>query len=494
MPFPIVEHCKADPPSELYKETARLAESLRREHPELIQAGEFQRLVVDHLSDGPALHLDDLSEISRLDPGEDVRFYQDRARLRAGDGDLVASCGDPIAGHEEYCRDNLGLGSPRWLRPRPPRNGMRIAEACWEDASVREVLLRKLRRGLLEFVHPHMGTFAVWELAALLHEASGRPLRVVAPPPRLTKWVNNKVAFSETVSRLFGPEFVPRTESAWSLSVLAQRVAGLAQQAEAIGLKLPDSGGGGGNVVLPTGPLRGKSPRDVLQTLRAAAAAVDWRGDRELLLDVWEANVLCSPSAQLWLPPETDGPPIVEGIFQQITEGKKGMFTGTVPAELPSAVRQQIVDRCWLLAVLYQRLGYVGRCSFDLILVGDDYESCRVEFIECNGRWGGTSLPMTLVNRIFGDWASQSFAVQVFHHLPGLKNVSFADLLAHFREDLFDARTKQGSLIFYNPGRLQYQSGVSAIMLGSTPEQAVAGLRGDVAGQLTTLASRFPHE
>lgn len=492
MPFPVVEHLKADPSANLRQKLERFVEWIRREHSELAVPSDFRDLVPASLAEGPALHLDDLSEIPRLDPSEDTRFYQDRARLRAGDGDLVASCGDPIAGHEEYCRDTLGLGTPEWLRPRPLRHRTRIAEACWEDPLVRDRLVRKLKQGELEYLHPHMGTFAVWELAALLRGESGCPLSVVAPPPPLTKWVNNKVAFSEAVTRLFGAEFIPRTESAWSLALLAPRVRELADQAEAIGLKLPDGAGGGGNLVLPAEHLRGKSLRELMSILKMAATAIDWRGDRELLVDVWESNVLCSPSAQLWIPPERDGEPVVEGIFQQVTEGVEGVFVGAIPATLPPAVQQQIGDYSWVLASVFQRLGYVGRCSLDLILVGTDFGDCRLEFIECNGRWGGTSVPMMMMNRIFGDWIRQPFAIRVFQHVRGLAAVTLRDLLTAFQDDLFDVRTGKGSVIFYNPGRLRYQSGISVIGLGTAFEEAAGKLRQQVTAQLHTLAATPP--
>ena len=88
---PIVEHFVADPPPVLRTAVDRLAEALRRERPQLTPADQFRALLPERLEEAPSFHLDDLSEISRLDPGEDVQFYQDRARLRAGDGDLVAS-------------------------------------------------------------------------------------------------------------------------------------------------------------------------------------------------------------------------------------------------------------------------------------------------------------------------------------------------------------------------------------------------------------------
>ena len=95
-------------------------------------------------------HLDDLAEIPLLDRHFDPSFLETRARLRAGDGDFVATCTDPIPGYEGYCEDRLGLGSVTWLRPRP-RARTRVAFACWQDRRVRNELLQAIRAGRLRF-------------------------------------------------------------------------------------------------------------------------------------------------------------------------------------------------------------------------------------------------------------------------------------------------------------------------------------------------------
>jgi hypothetical protein len=45
-----------------------------------------------------------------------------------------------------------------------------------------------------------------------------------------------------------------------------------------------------------------------------------------------------------------------------------------------------------------------------VILLGEDPEHARIEFLECSGRWGGALLPITLMNRLFGDWQVQPYA------------------------------------------------------------------------------------
>ena len=129
--------------------------------------------------------------------------------------------------------------------------------------------------------------------------------------------------------------------------------------------------------------------------LREPLERIGWHGEQRLLVSLWEERVLSSLSSQIWIPPRAAGPPVVEGLCEQALEGLECRFVGTRPAEPPPHVERQVVDRSWLLARLFQELGYVGRCSFDTIVVGRSLDEACVRFIECNGRWGGSSAPMT---------------------------------------------------------------------------------------------------
>ncbi len=472
---PIVEQDLPAPTEAQLACVDRLADVIRREYPELAKDAKYYDHVVKTLDDGHSLHLDDLSQIPFLDAGRSVRCMQDRARLRAGEGDLVASCSSPVPGFEEYAREQLGLGSVEWLHPRSFSNPLRIAEACWEDRQTRRSLVHRLREGSLTYLHPNMGTLAVWELAKLLQDASRRPMHVIAPTPALCRWVNDKVIFARTAGRLLGPRLVPTTASAWNLSMLAKHVSEIAESARCIGLKLPDSAGGDSNILVNTAQVRGRPLKGVSQMLAEATAHIGWNGESHLLIDQWETDVVSSPSVQTWIPPAADGPPIIEGVFSQIVEQPRGIFVGTAAANLPDDLAEQLVTNCWLLALLYQRLGYVGRCSFDAILVGTSMDLCRIELIECNGRWGGTSSPMTLMNRIFGDWMQRPFAVRT-HSVPGLSRMTFAELRDVWSPHLYDRRTGNGWLITYNPARLAMRSGITTLAFAQSLEEAMRRL------------------
>jgi hypothetical protein len=487
MHFPIVEQVPVRPQPSLCDAADRLAAKLLLEQPELAAAERFQDLVPTRLNPVPTLHLDDLSELGQGIPETDLRFFQERARLRAGGGDVIAASSEPVYGQEAYFRERLGLGSAEWIYPDSPDFSLRLAEACWNDEDIREFLISRIQRGELSAIHPHMGATSVWELAAKLREAARRPLKVIAPPPRLCRWVNDKIAFAELVRRLFGSEFVPKTESAWNIPTLAGRVIALAGTSESIGVKLPDGAGGGGNIVLKSSSIQGKTQGEVERELRALISDICWDADSELLVDVWERDVLCSPSAQFWVPPIGDGPPVAEGIFAQTMEGEEGVFVGAAPVALPDVCAHEIAERCWLLARVFQRLGYIGRCSFDVILVGERLENCRIEFIECNGRWGGTSLPMTLLNRLLGDWSSRAFFVEMFQQIDGLELVTFREFLDWYGDDVFDVRTLQGSIIPFNPGQLRQRAGISIILLGRSPEDVHNDLRHSMWTRLREL-------
>src|SRR5512147_2834940 len=94
--IPIVSQHRSEPTPGQLADVERLAEELRRERPELGLHEEFRPLLPRVLGDAPTLHLDDLSEIPMLDHDGSVLFMQERACLRAGEGDLMACSGSPV--------------------------------------------------------------------------------------------------------------------------------------------------------------------------------------------------------------------------------------------------------------------------------------------------------------------------------------------------------------------------------------------------------------
>src|SRR6185369_15296038 len=117
--------------------------------------------------------------------------------------------------------------------------------------------------------------------------------------------------------------------------------------------------GGDGNSVLATELIRRLPLREIHDLLDGIADRLQWDRNSELLVSRWEQHVLCSPSVQLWIPTRADGLPIVEGIFKQFLDRETGVFAGAVEADLPGDLLAEIATRSWLLARLFQKLGYV---------------------------------------------------------------------------------------------------------------------------------------
>ena len=106
------------------------------------------------------------------------------------------------------------------------------------------------------------------------------------------------------------------------------------------------------------------------------------------------------------------------------------------------------------MAVVLQHLGYVGRCSLDAILVGNDETTARLYWVECNGRWGGASIPMTLNQRL-DRMDSTTTICTIFeethqHAEPRRLN----DVLKILEPYLYRHERREHGVVLLSPGRL----------------------------------------
>ena len=155
----------------------------------------------------------------------------------------------------------------------------------------------------------------------------------------------------------------------------------------------------------------------------------------------------------------------LEEVFQQMLTGDEQVFQGAILSALPRRLRHLFMVQSWLLCRLFQHLGYAGRCSFDALVVGEDPREATVRFVECNGRWGGTSTPMHLMKRVFGDFRTIPYRGQGFSD-PRLKGKRFTDLLSIFRRHLYDRRTGRGRILLYNPGSVTEHGKFDMVVTG----------------------------
>ncbi|MEZ6184463.1 MAG: hypothetical protein R3F62_05555 [Planctomycetota bacterium] len=421
----------------------------------------------------PALTLDDVSAIPFLDNISGVAEYQHRARVRAGEGDLFAAITAPAPGYEAYCRERLGLGAPRFVLAEPPPCGLRVARALKGGQAFRD-LVEAAREGLA--IHPYMGIEDVWDLARELAAASGAEVRVLAPPPPATWAANDKGTFTRIVREVLGPEAVVETHAARDAASLTRLLQDLATRHGRVALKRTRCASGMGNWHLPADELR--ADPDLGHRVEAFLETTQWDGSEDVLAMAWEPAEH-SPSTQHWIPPLGAGPPRLDGIYEQILEGELRVFLGSRPASFPRETLRRIAAESLQVCAALQALGYVGRCSFDLLLLGDPAAPSALRFTESNGRWGGTSTPMHLVDRLVRG-PRPPYRAQDFAH-PDLVGVSFEEVLARLGDRLYDPRTGRGRYVLYNVGPLQGAGKLDVIAFGATQAEAEA-----------TLAEEFP--
>ncbi len=428
----------------------------------------------------PSLHLDDFSGIPFLDGIAGVAEYQHRARVRARDGDLYAATTPPVPGYEDYCRDVLELGSARCLEV-AGAGGLGVADACRQPPAFGALVDFAAAAGGL-VVHPFMGIESVWRLAAEIARAARVPVRVLGPPPPVTWIANDKARFDDLVLRVLGPQWRVESQRSSDPGTLARQLFELAGVHPRVALKRLRCASAMGNQVFQSAPLLAGGVELARRRVEEFLEATGWdRGDdrrdcgedrrdrrEEVLAVAWE-DAAVSPSTQWWIPAAGEGVPRLDGIYEQILEGEERVFVGSRPSQLPEPVHRRLAAAGMRIATVLQQLGYVGRCSFDHLVLGDPQGDCALRFTECNGRWGGTSTPMHLVDRAAIEVGARPrrpvYRAQDIVS-PQLVGLPFDEVLRRVGEAVYRPGSGRGRFAFYNPGPLAGFGKFDAIALG----------------------------
>lgn len=456
-------------PDEARTERAREAARAHAQRLELPRAlAEYEPF--QHRASSPAwptLSLDDYSGIPFLRDISGIEGYQHRARIRAGDGDLFATVTPATPGYESYCETRLGLGRVELIEAEPVAGPLEVSLACGRGGALaRVVACARAAGGLV--IHPYMGIEAVWELARRISEASGMPVEVMGPPPPVTWIANDKHRLSELARDAVGHEVVGPMFARSTVEGLADGLLELARRHPRVALKRTRCASAMGNRVYEAAELLALPMAGVMERVGAFWRDKECQPEEVVLAVAWEAAVT-SPSTQLWIPAQGAGAPRLDGIYQQLLEGEEQVFLGSRPSTLPLRVEAALFESSYLASVALQELGYVGRCSFDFIVVGDVHGEFHVRITDCNGRWGGTSTPMHLIDRAKpgprGMYLAQDFA-----H-PDLVDVPFTEILRRAGDAAYDRRTGRGRYLFYNVGCLRGAGKLDVVVLGESLEE-----------------------
>ena len=417
----------------------------------------------------PYVFFGDLAEIPLLDRStNDMLEY--RLSLLASDGDLVVLGCDRDPAFEAYRENLLGLGQCRYLTVSGIRqaNGLRVPThiRCLEDDAAFAALADFVRSAGGATLVPHISTGSIWSLARRLAQHTGRPVNVAGSPPAVTHYANDKMCFSGLARALFGPYGGMCEVAVHGLAALVARVREMAREAEKLVLKLPSSAGSAGNFPVFSDDVAEMGTRALHGHLQGLISRVVDPPQFPMIVQVWENKVLSSPSVQLWIPRPDEGEPVIEGVFEQALSGAEGRFAGARPWQGDDGRIAGICREATMLGLALQGMGYFGRCSFDAVLSGDRMATATLHWVECNGRWGGVSVPMTLLNRLFGAEGPPPYTIlHGFGHGGGV--ASFSDGLARLGDLLWRPGRRSG-VIFDTPSGFAPGQGFHVISLGGS--------------------------
>jgi hypothetical protein len=453
---------------------AGIADAILADEPALAMTDVFGPKVRPGLGSGPMVLIGDLSEIPLL-PERHEPAYEYRIALLAHDQDILIISGNRNRNFEAYLKGVLGIGSLQVIVADDPadRGLVPLAKRCLQQSAVFDRLMHAAyTSGSLSIV-PHLTTGHAWNLAHVIAQQSGAEVFVCGPPPRLSRRVNDKLWFADCVTRILGPHKLPLTRRAFGPAALAGLVMRLAESQDKLVVKIPDSAGSAGNLAIQSALIRGMPFVSVRDRLLGLLAALGWRGCYPLLVEVWDEPIVSSPSVQIWIPLPEDGEPVVEGIFEQVVEGPAGEFIGAVPASMPEDLMTRLARDAFKLALVFQRLGYFGRCSFDGVIKGPSAADGDMHWIECNGRWGGVSLPMTLADRLFGAAFQGSYVIVQREGLEMPKR-TFAEILQNLTGLVYDARSGREGIILLTTTGLERGSGLHVMAVAPSLNRAKA--------------------
>jgi hypothetical protein len=261
-----------------------------------------------------------------------------------------------------------------------------------------------------------------------------------------------------------------------SAEELSAALRELATRHDRVALKMTRCASAMGNEVFRSADVLALNEQSLVAQVARFLQEKEWTAGETVLAVQW-LDIDSSPSTQLWVPPLGEGLPTVDGVYEQLLEGEECVFLGSVPSRLGADLDRRLSVASIRVARVFQELGYVGRCSFDFVISGDD-----AFFVECNGRWGGTSTPMHLLDRLFPDGRPAYRARDYID--PRLAGVPFPRILEAIGSDLYDRRTGRGSYVLYNVGCQGLYGKFDVIALGDTVDEANRVLEDRLPGLL----------
>ncbi|WP_157440909.1 hypothetical protein [Aestuariivita boseongensis] len=424
----------------------RLVAELLESEPALLSSLDFGPRVEQGIGDGPSLLIGDQSEIPLLASTQGSRLdYRMALLAKPGDSVLVRR---QVPDFEAYLANSLGLENVEYFHGHSD-DARPVTQQASTTAKMLEMLADTALRSGGMTLKPYLTTGHCWRLAQTLSEATKCCIHVCGPSPRLAQRVNDKLWFGQVARRILGNRATPPSRAAYGPAAAAGLVSRISKAGNQVVVKVPDSAGSAGNLRLERAMVQGKSLDELRKFLLHRLHAFGWQDKYPILVGVWDENVTCSPSAQIWVPLVQDGPPIVEGIFEQRVRDSMAAFVGAARSTLPQALQSRLSAEASRIASIFQRLGYFGRCSFDAVIFRAADGADEIHWIECNGRWGGVSIPMTVAGALYANQPAP--AISIVQELRRGSQMQTKEFLRRLGDLLFRAGRDTEGIVVMSP-------------------------------------------
>lgn len=427
--------------------TRAIAEELLAAEPALVSSLDFGSQVRQGEGAGPNVLIGDQAEIPLLQNVSQSRLdYRMACLARPSDIVIVRRRDHDF---EEYLAEGFGQTGVTFLEADTDQP-IPIAKQAMSGGNLGSHLekLATGARGLT--LKPYLTKGTTWRLAQHLGEVSKAPVFVCGPSPRVSCRINDKLWFEGLARRVVGRKATPPTKSAFGPAAAAGLVSYLAKTSFQVVVKVPDSAGSAGNLILRSTDLRGLCLKAVRDMLMRRLRALGWSGAYPILVGVWDRHVTCSPSAQLWIPHPDEGLPIVEGIFAQHIHDMQSAFVGAARSRLPQDMKAGLATEAVEIAKVLQQIGYYGRCSLDAVVFLSEDAKPHIHWIECNGRWGGVSIPMTCAREINGGILPEGLLI-VQERRPDLPAMPTRDFLQALKGLLWNPQSRSDGIVVLSP-------------------------------------------
>lgn len=438
---------------------------LLADEPALASMG-FGPFVAQGIGVGPAVLIGDASEIGLMRSARNSYLDHRMAHL-AKSGDIILLHARDIQ-FETYLRTHRGMGAVTVLAADAASNSS-IAEHALNTPRLLQKLITiaQFNKGLTLTAYLTTGT--IWHLAQVIGEAAGCVVHVNGPSPRVSKRANDKLWFAGITRTIIGNEAVPPTMAAYGPKAAVAKVMQLGKQGERVIVKVPDSAGSAGNIRLDQDTITRHSADHIQAMLLDRLHGTGWHDDYPILVGVWDANVTFSPSVQLFIPLIEEGPPVVQAVFEQQVFGASAAFVGAAKSTLPDELQQTLGHQAIEIAQVLQRLGYFGRCSFDAVICGDN--PGKIHWIECNGRWGGVSIPLAVLSTICAGQLPDGIVI-IQEQLPG-EPISTQDAIARLGDLLYRGSAVSKGVVLMSPPINVLGPTANLVAFAPSPKEAV---------------------